>query len=382
MGDERSRGEAGGAVVVGRERDGYEKERLVMKTVLLLGWLMLAAGPRVGAAWVDDWRGSNRVWRGVHVMSHGGATVRELEGRLPALAAGGLNVLILEVNYGFEYESHPELRGDGAVLTKAEAARFAKACRERGIRLVPQFSCLGHQSWAKSTFPLLTRYPELDETPGQFPNNEKIYCRSWCPQHPRVPEIILPMLDELLNAFDADAMHVGMDEVFLIASEHCARCRGGNAAELFARAVSDLHAHLVGRRQVEMLMWGDRLLDAASTGLGEWEAAKNGTHGAVDRIPKDIVICDWHYEPLSRYPGKPSDYNSVPFLLGKGFRVWPSGWKNAAVVEAFVDSAAKHRTDRLMGYLATTWGAVKPAELAEWEPLRVGFSRVTEWDRR
>src|SRR5258707_12078441 len=42
-------------------------------------------------------------------------------------------------------------------------------------------------------------------------------------------------------------------------------------------------------------LWGDRLLDGKLTGLGEWEASRNDTHAAVDLIPKDVVICDWHY---------------------------------------------------------------------------------------
>jgi len=75
----------------------------------------------------------------------------------------------------------------------------------------------------------------------------------------------------------------------LIASEHCARCRGKDPADLFARAVNDLHGHIVGQRMVEMLMWADRLLDANSTRYGKWEAADNGTAPAIDRIPKDIL---------------------------------------------------------------------------------------------
>ena len=27
-----------------------------------------------------------------------------------------------------------------------------------------------------------------------------------------------------------------------------------------------------------------------------WEASQNETFGEIDKIPKDVVICDWHYE--------------------------------------------------------------------------------------
>lgn len=34
------------------------------------------------------------------------------------------------------------------------------------------------RSWAKSTGALLRAHPEFDETPGKYPQNEGIYCRS------------------------------------------------------------------------------------------------------------------------------------------------------------------------------------------------------------
>src|SRR5262249_48634642 len=155
-------------------------------------------------------------------------------------------------------ESHPELCNPSA-LTKEQASGLARACRERGIRPIPLFNCLGHQSWSRRTGPLLSKYPDLDETPGQFPENQGIYCRSWCPQHPKVHDIVFTLLDELIAAFQADAVHVGMDEVFIVASQHCPRCKDGDPSKLFAKAVNDLHAHLVDQRKVEMLMWADRL---------------------------------------------------------------------------------------------------------------------------
>ena len=99
-------------------------------------------------------------------------------------------------------------------------------------------------------------------------------------------------------------------------------------------------------------MWGDRLLDAKAMKGGEWEYAKNGTAGAVDLIPKDIVICDWHYEKQANYP-------SVPFLLAKGFRVWPSSWQPLAGAKAFSAFSREQKSARLVGFLCTVWGKVK-----------------------
>jgi hypothetical protein len=171
-----------------------------------------------------------------------------------------------------------------------------------------------------------------------------------------VNQLVYDLIDELVDAFQADAFHVGMDEVFILGQ--CPRCKGKDNAKLFATAVNDLHAHLVGKRKLQMLMWGDRLLDGKATGYGEWEASENGTFPAIDRIPKDIIVCDWHYE--TRYNDAPAVYPSVALFQQKGIRVWPSAWKSDENVQLLVDASQRKRTDRMMGYLATTWNGVSP----------------------
>jgi hypothetical protein len=102
-----------------------------------------------------------------------------------------------------------------------------------------------------------------------------------------------------------------MDEVFYIGESKCPRCGGKDKAELFAGEVTALHDHLQakGRR---LWIWSDRLLDGKASGLGEWEASANGTARAIDLIPKDVVLCDWHYE---------QDVPTAPYLAMKGFHV-------------------------------------------------------------
>ncbi|MBK9138607.1 MAG: family 20 glycosylhydrolase [Verrucomicrobia bacterium] len=287
-------------------------------------------------------------WRGVHLMAPDGRQLPLVQRAIrEKLAPLGVNLIVLEVNYRFAWRSHPDL-ADGGAITWEQARAFAEVCREHRMRLVPLFNCLGHQSWAARTAPLLTRHPEFDETPRIPADNRGIYCRSWCPQHPVVNTVVFALMDELLEAFAADALHVGMDEVFLIGHEQCDRCRGQDPAKLFARAVNDYHRHLVGRRKVEMMLWGDRLLDDTVMNYGEWEASRNGTAGAVDLIPKDIIICDWHYEPRAEYP-------SVPFFQEKGFRVLPSSWRNRDAALALLDYARAQDRGKVVGHLGTTW---------------------------
>jgi len=288
------------------------------------------------------------LWRGVHLFANGDQIEPLKRAIVEKLAPSGINILVLEVDYGFEYKSHPELQW-AKPISKKQARELLEVCRKHGMRLIPQFQCLGHQSWARKTHPLLIEYPELDETPQIPLDNPGIYCRSWCPLHPKVNKIVFALIDELIDAFEADAFHVGMDEVYLIASDQCDRCRGRDAAELYARAVNDLHGHIVRKRGLEMLMWADMLVDSeqvfSSTTWG------GPTCRALDKIPRDIIMCDWQY-------GDTRDYPSIKYFIDEGFRVWPSGWNGTRATKGLIEAEGRYAHPRMLGHLYTTWSAV------------------------
>jgi len=260
----------------------------------------------------------------------------------------GVTHLVLEFNYSFAYQSHPEL-GDANALDAGAVKQLLKACRESGVKLIPQLNCLGHQSWAKNTAALLKKHPEFDETPYVPADNKGIYCREWCPLHPDLHKIVFALMDELADACEAEAFHCGMDEVFLLGDPKCPRCAGKDKAQLFAGEVKLLHDHLSEKKRT-MWMWGDRFLDGKATHIGKWEASETGTHPAIDLVPKDIVICDWHYD---KAPETPRHFAS------KGFSVVACPWKNEAValsqMELMRALTAEKNPGQPLGMLQTTW---------------------------
>ena len=266
-----------------------------------------------------------------------------------------VNTLILRVDYNFQFESHPELC-DSLALSKTDVKKLVDVCRKNQIRIIPQINLLGHQSWASKVSNLLKVYPQFDETPQvkmpkkyKWPNDDKLYCKSYCPLHPDLHQIVFELVDEICDVFETDAFHAGMDEVFILASDDCPRCKGKNTAELFAKAVNDLHNIIVRDLKMEMMIWGDRLLDDAKFKYGKWESSQNGTAPAIDKIPQDIIICDWHYELRNSYP-------SVDYFISKGFRVMPSSWKNEKAALAFLNYANNFKANpKLYGHLCTTW---------------------------
>ena len=273
-----------------------------------------------------------------------------------ALPKEGVNLLVLEINYRYQFAKHPEVV-DANALSAGDLKRLAAASREAGVRLIPMINLLGHQSWAKSTFGLLRGHPEFDETPGKYPDNQGIYCRSYCPLHPELHAVVFDLIDELAEVTGADAFHVGMDEVFLLGEDDCPRCKGRNKAELFAGEVRALHDHLAQTNRT-MWMWGDRFIDGETTGIGKWEAATNGTAAALHAVPKDIVISDWHYD--AAHP------TALYFAL-EGFGVVSSPWRRSSVALRQLDLMRLARMNttpavaaRLQGMLHTTWCGFGP----------------------
>lgn len=274
------------------------------------------------------------------------------------IAPRKVNTLILRVDFNYQYTSHPELR-DSASLSKADVKKLVNVCKSNGIRLIPQINLLGHQSWASTTTNLLRLYPQFDETPHvkmpekyEWPNADGLYCKSYCPLHPEVHKIVFELVDEICDVFEADAFHAGMDEVFYIGDDKCPRCKGMDKAELFAGEVTKIRNHLSLKNR-ELWIWGDRLIDGKTTGLGMWEASMNNTHRAIDMIPKDVFICDWHYE-------RP-DKTAVLFAM-KGFRVATCPWRRPTISKAqvsdminFRETATKEVRENYQGIVQTVW---------------------------
>lgn len=274
------------------------------------------------------------------------------------LAPRGVNTLILRIDHQYEFASRPELRDEGP-LTEKEVKQLVAICKQHDIRLIPQINLLGHQSWAEKTGKLLQVYPEFDETPHvhmpekhEWPNPDGLYCKSYCPLHPEVHNVVFDLVDEICDVFEADAFHAGMDEVFYIGDDSCARCSGRDKAELFANEVNKIVNHLA-TNQRQLWIWGDRLIDGKTTGIGMWEASMNNTHRAIDLINKDVMICDWHYE-------RP-DQTAVYFAM-KGFSVITCPWRKGdnAITQLhdmvrFGKQATKELSPRYQGMMQTVW---------------------------
>jgi hypothetical protein len=114
-----------------------------------------------------------------------------------------------------------------------------------------------------------------------------------------------------------------------------------------------------------MLMWADRFIDGAKYKMGKWEASENGTYPAIDMVPKDIIMCPWHYTLRDSYP-------SIPVFLEKGFRVLPTSWNKPDAAQKLISYSMGLKNRNMLGHIFTTWGEGS-GNVTEWPPLVQGI---------
>jgi hypothetical protein len=122
-----------------------------------------------------------------------------------------------------------------------------------------------------------------------------------------------------------------------------------------------------------------------------WEASMNYTHKAIDLIPKKVVICDWHYETVSK---------TAEYFAGRGLRVITCAWRRPDVAVLQVNEMAGLRKQakkpvksRYAGVMETVWtspsnflaGFYAPVATldsattnTQWNCFKVMFDHITE----
>ena len=120
-------------------------------------------------------------------------------------------------------------------------------------------------------------------------------------------------------------------------------------ADLFVNDVLRVNTYLIARN-VEVWMWGDMLLSPKEFPAMVDRPLHGGAVGygkAVrDRLPRNIVICDWHYDDDQE------EFPSLAKLQKEGFRVIAATWKKEKTIRNMSRFASRNRA---YGMMATSW---------------------------
>ncbi|MEA4889624.1 MAG: family 20 glycosylhydrolase [Clostridiaceae bacterium] len=216
------------------------------------------------------------------------AYCREMD-RYPARAA--------EVQGMFRWDKnsiHFE-NGGGRWLSQETVRELVAYCRERGLQVIPEVPTLSHSDY------LLNAHPEFAERScDPFPD-------AYCPSRPGVYPLVFDVLDEVIDVFQPDTIHIGHDEYYSYGV--CELCRDRDPADIYAGDLIKIHDYLA-EKGIRTMFWPEKLLDVADkTGRhfggaeiyhfcdnGAREIIRKATWPAIDKIPRDVWAHHWYWE--------------------------------------------------------------------------------------
>jgi len=319
----------------------------------------------------------------------------------------GYNAVVLEVGGAMEYQKHPEINtfwekscrifgeyshkaddfqhafpwsknsihienGGGSYLSKETVKEICAYARAHGMEPIPEVPCLSHADY------LIAGRTELAEFPyDPYPDTA-------CPSNPKYYELLFEVMDEVIEVFEPQVMHIGHDEYYGYGV--CEECRKRRRAELFAEDVTKVHDYLA-QRNIRTMMWAEKLLNSYSK---DWKPA-GGAYDAIlyedsDRsvfyegkeykvqkrkhltfaeaalvpadahctvyeelypsinmIPKDVIAMNWYWDYYERGD---RDYHchGIPMVYGNFEGIMFHQWKGRVAAGA-------------RGFAVSSWGA-------------------------
>lgn len=238
-------------------------------------------------------------------------------------------------------------------MSRQDFAAAVAYARASGMQVIPHL-------------PLLTKQHRFfkQDAPELMYNNA-----TYDPRNPETMRRVYAHLDEIIALIQPEAIHIGHDEVEG-SFPRKARRKWTEAQqrkwlrpdeqmlppELFLEHVRNLHGFLA-ERSIQTWMWGDMLIRYAEFP----EMVKRNMHGnhgyaeLRDQLPRDIVICDWHYRDEGEAFPTASAFAELGHAVLGSTRERPG---NIKAFSRYVAAMEQGGT----GMIATLWSLVNRAE--------------------
>ena len=309
-------------LISGKDKLGTFWGAQTLRQLIRRGPTNVVSVPQVS---IRDW--PKFEYRGVHLLATTDALA--FHGRMieKVFSRFKINNILLQCE-NVEWESHPEIRRPDRAMTKADVRKLIEIAKAHHITVTPLLQSLGHLEWAFYGGNNLD-IAEDSGTPYAY-----------CPLNPKSHKFMAELIDETLELFgNPEYVNLGRDEfdmrgLFPVHEE----CKRIGKEQLYIDDTIWLHDYLKSKG-AKTMMWGDMLL-------------KPSFQGKVDQLPKDIVICDWRYGPLTEYP-------TLDFFKQHCFKVIGCTWYNPVNLHNFSADAYKRGID---GMMQTTWTGFQPEE--------------------
>ena len=308
-------------------------------------------------------------FRAVHICCFPETRIQQVERAIRLAALLKFNYAIIEPWGMYRSEKHPWWCWPNAYLTKSEVKRLVALGKDIGITLIPQINCYGHATSARgctikhSVLDLHPEYEPLFE-PAQLKTTDRVRNYdgwNWCLSNPETQRVLRELIAEIHEDFgNPPFFHIGCDEAF--GAQTCPQCARHPKDELLLKHISGL-AEFINARGAHTMMWHDMLLvrdDPRWKGFIKFGSKE--TASILDRLPKDIVICDWQYWRQTKdADGKL--WPTMTYFKEKGFPVAGCPFTNDTVMKSMADHI---KSIGGFGFIATTWHHLRGKD---WEKM-------------
>ncbi len=240
------------------------------------------------------------------------------------LAELKVNTIIHYVEHVVKTKSHPEFAPDDGSLTIEEWKEIADYAMNYNVMIIGGFQSFGHFNNILNT----PEYAHLGESGSLIsPVMEESYT------------FLEDIYDEMIPAFHSPYFNINCDETFDLGKEKSkALVDSLGYAEVFYRHIMRLY-NIVKKYDKQVIMWGDILLEYPVL---------------LEKLPKDILIGIWTYDPLDNFdehikPIKDAGFEFwvVPGLLNSR-RIYPNYYQAPKNIRNFAKDGLKYGASGLL----------------------------------
>jgi hexosaminidase len=188
-----------------------------------------------------------------------------------------------------------EVPGYGGYYTQEQVKEIIAYAQERNITIVPEIEMPGHSSAAVTAYPQLscTQQEQFAVTGGQYPKDIQT---NYCAGNDSVFLFLQNVLQEVIQLFPSQYMHVGGDEVDKTDWKKCARCQARikteglkDENELQSYFIRRIEKYLLSKHR-KLIGW-DEILEgglAPDATVMSWRGESGGIQAA--KMKHDVVM--------------------------------------------------------------------------------------------
>ncbi|MBN1970044.1 MAG: family 20 glycosylhydrolase [Candidatus Delongbacteria bacterium] len=219
-------------------------------------------------------------------------------------------------------DQKPDEKADyGGFYTQDEIKSIIEYAEQRGITIVPEIEMPGHTREVLAAYPKLGCFDEKLTVPtGTYWPNKDIFCAG----KESVFEFIFNVLDEVIDLFPSEYIHIGGDEAGKMNWEKCPLCSARIKSENL-KDVEELQSYFIKRVEKyinskgrKLIGW-DEILEgglAPNAAVMSWQGIEGGIKAAnmghnIVMTPSGITYFDHYQNDPSMEPKAIGGFNSI-----------------------------------------------------------------------